>query len=100
MRTTAFHIVAAALLTSAPVMAQNAAAPAAVALVLKAGMTVRTADGKTIGRVDKVEMRNGQAVGVSVIFNQRFIHIPASTLSSSAKGLVTSLSRQDVAQPN
>ena len=40
------------------------------------------------------------SISVSIIYDQHFIHIPASTLSSGDKGLVTSLTRKDVAKLN
>lgn len=99
MRIAALPIVAAALLIGTPVLAQEASAPAA-APVLKAGQMVRTADGQTIGRVDDVQTNAGQPVSVSIIYDQRFIHVPSSTLSAGSKGLVTSLSRKDVSLLN
>jgi hypothetical protein len=89
--------VAAALLVAAPAFAQEAA-PAATALTVKPGQMIRSSDGRTIGRVNNARSSNGQLVSVSVIYNQHFINVPASTLSMNDKGLVTSLTQKEIAR--
>ncbi len=92
MRNTTFSVIA-AMLIAAPALAQGALAP-------KEGQMVKTADGQAVGRIDEVQTSGGQPVSVSIIYNEHFIHIPASTLSPGDKGLVTSMSRKDVSQLN
>ncbi|QZP09947.1 hypothetical protein K5X80_16080 [Caenibius sp. WL] len=84
-----FLIIAASLAT-VPAMAQEASAPAAASNV-KQGVMVYSADGRRIGRVDRV--RDG---AVSIIFDGRIVRIPVSTLSDAEKGVTTSLTRKDV----
>lgn len=89
MHSIKFLIIAASLAT-VPAMAQEASAPAAAANV-KQGAMVYSADGRRIGRVDRV--RDG---AVNIIFDGRIVRIPVSTLSDADKGLTTSLTRKDV----
>jgi hypothetical protein len=101
MRHVAFHIAIASVFLAAPAVAQDAAAPAAAApLVIKAGKMVRSSDGAPIGYIDEVQKSGGEPVSVSIIYDQRFVHIPASTLSAGPKSLVTSLTAKDVAKLN
>ena len=75
------------------VLAQAAAAN------VKAGMMVTSSDGKRIGRVYDVDKaKDGTVNSVSIIRDSRLIHVSASTLSSTDKGLTTSLTRADVAK--
>ena len=55
-----------------------------------------------IGRVEYLDKaKDGSLQGVAVIYdNVRMVHIPASTLSASQKGYVTSLSKAEVAKLN
>ena len=89
-------IVAGALLALSPLaaaVAQDAAAP----MVLRANQMIRSSDGNRIGTIDSVDKaKDGTPIAVHVIFDSRFITIPASTLSTAPKGLMTSLSYADI----
>lgn len=101
MRSLVAPFVTVSILLASPALADDAAAPAATApLVIKAGKMVHSSDGASIGYIDEVVKSGGQPTSVSVIYEQRFVHIPASTLSAGPKGLVTSLSQKDVGQLN
>jgi hypothetical protein len=64
---------------------------------IKTGAFVSTSDGKRIGRVYDIDKAaDGSASSVSVIVDNKIIHIAASTLSPSDKGLTTSLSHADI----
>lgn len=93
------------LLMAAPAVAQNipeadavsvGAATALSADDLKAGVNVATADGRRLGKIDRVRMADGQPVSVSIFFAGRFVNVPVSSLSKGEKGLVTSLGRSDL----
>lgn len=74
------------------VLAQATAAPAAVAApTIKGGELVFSADGRRIGRVDRVR---GDAV--AVINDTKMVYIPIATLSANERGLVSTLSRKDI----
>jgi hypothetical protein len=69
----------------------NAPAPS---LDVKRSASIYDASGSYIGRVYEVRKdKDGAPASVSVIFRQKMVYIPVSTLSSGEKGLVTSLSR-------
>lgn len=73
-------------LVSAPVLAQATAEPAAAAPVVKKGAMVFTADGRRVGRIDRIR---SDAVGI--IYNGHYVDVPTATLTSSDRGLMTSL---------
>lgn len=86
-----------------PAMAEtagNAQAPAAVdasaSVQVKTGVLVIAADGRRIGRVDRVIEIGDAPVSVSVIYNGRIVRIPVDTLSNSDRGLVSTLSSQEI----
>lgn len=92
-------IAVAAALLAAPAMAQTSveSAPAAPAPVLKSGALLLSSDGKRIGRIERVvKGADGTPVSVSLIADQRFVYVPASTIVASEKGLSTSLTRAEV----
>jgi len=67
------------------------------ALVIRNGLPVKTADGSRLGRVNRVDKASdGTVSSISLIYEERIIRIPASTLKAADKGLETSLTRQDV----
>ncbi|AEG51172.1 hypothetical protein Sphch_3582 [Sphingobium chlorophenolicum L-1] len=81
---------AAALSFSSLAVAQDAP-------VIKARTMVKTADGVRIGFIDRVYANaEGTATSVQIIYRGRFVSIPAATLSSGEKGLVTSLTADDL----
>lgn len=75
------------LALSSPIaaIAQDAAAATAPAR-LKSGVMLYSADGKRLGKVNRVK---GDVV--SVIFDMRLVRIPANTISEAEGKLVTSL---------
>ena len=77
------------------VLAQDTAAPAAPAAAaaptIKGGELVWSADGRRIGRVDRVR---GNAV--AVISDTKMVYIPIASLSASEHGLVSTLSRKEI----
>jgi hypothetical protein len=89
-----------ALTLSTAVTAQET--PAAVAApAVKAGAPLKSSDGKRVGRIERiVTAKNGAPVSASIIVDSRFVYVPYSTISASADGLVTSLSRAEVRKLN
>lgn len=71
--------------------APAAAAATAVASEIKAGQLVWSADGRQIGRVDRV-----RGTAVVVISDMKMVYIPIATLSSNNRGLVSTLSRKEI----
>ncbi|MBA4354067.1 MAG: hypothetical protein C0409_05195 [Novosphingobium sp.] len=82
-------------LVALPAAAQTAAPAAAVAATtapeIKAGEMVWSAEGRRIGRVDRVR---GEAV--AVIRDMKMIYIPITTLSVSERGLVSTLTTKEI----
>ena len=88
-----------ALANDTTAVANNAAAtaPANTTVALRERALVKTADGRKVGFVDRVFRDTaGSATGVQIIYNGRFVQIPAATLSPAEKGFVTSLSTKEV----
>ena len=65
---------------------------------LKSGRTIITSDGKRVGPIDRIVADNsGAPQSAAVIFDSRFIYIPASTLTPGDNGRVTtSLTYKDL----
>ncbi|RJF91373.1 hypothetical protein [Sphingomonas cavernae] len=76
------------LAISAPVaaIAQDAAAAATAPARLKNGVTLYSADGKRLGKVNRVA-----ADVVTIIFDSRFVRVPTNSVSEAEGKLVTSL---------
>ncbi len=88
-------IAAVALVAVAPASAQDPAAVAAITpAVAKAGRLLKDSAGGRIGKIDQV-LGDGS---VRVIFDERFVVIPAATLSIVDGEAVTSLAKRDVAK--
>lgn len=87
-----------ALLSTGAAVSETVAAPAATAAVMiKEGQMVRSSDGKRIGSIENLTKdSSGAPVAANVIFDERFVAIPASTLTESGNALTTSLSYRDV----
>lgn len=86
------YILALALSAAAvPAVAQPAADATAAAPSVPKGAMIFSADGRRIGRVDRV-----RTSGVSLIYNGKFIEIPMNTLTPGDKGYATSLSKADL----
>jgi hypothetical protein len=94
-----FSIILLALSLSAAASAQmpTAQAPAAAvaAADLKNGAIVKSSDGRTLGRIERVVAKDGAPVAVDVIVGSRLVHIPVATISKSEGGLVTSLTKAE-----
>lgn len=82
-------------LVAIPAAAQTAepapAAAAAAAPEIKGGELVWSADGRRIGRVDRV-----RGAAIAVISDMKMVYIPIATLSASERGLVSTLSRKEI----
>ncbi len=88
--------VAATAQDAAPAAETAAAAPAA-ALEIRSGLVVRDANGKSLGRVNRVNKAdNGAVESVSLIIDGRFVRVAADTLSADGKALKTSLTKSEV----
>jgi hypothetical protein len=85
-----------ALSVSAAAMAQSAPGGTPSDEV-KSGEMVYSSDGAAIGRVEYVQKtKDGALQDVAVIHDMRMVHIPGDSLSTGAKGHVTSLTRTDI----
>lgn len=73
-----------------------AAAEAPAEVQVKTGVLVVAADGRRVGRVDRVITVDGKPVSASVIYSGRIVRIPVETLSNSERGLVSTLSSQEI----
>lgn len=74
----------------APTMAQEAAATAEI----RTGRTLRDPANVRVGKIDRVNADGS----VRVIFEERFITIPADTLSVKDGEVTTSLTRREVSR--
>ncbi len=93
MRFTANIVLASLILMASPVLAQEAAAPAAV----KSGDVIFSADGWRLGRVDSLDTaKDGTPVAALIIFQGRMIRIPLTTVSTGAKGLTSTLKAREI----
>ncbi|GAD47331.1 hypothetical protein NT2_01_00990 [Caenibius tardaugens NBRC 16725] len=92
MRSIKLLLIAASFAAAAPAMAQDGSAPAAASNVKKGAM-VYSADGRRIGRVDRI-----RDDAVNIIYDGRMIRIPVSTLTDSDKGVTTSLTGKEVSR--
>lgn len=82
-------IALAALSLSAPALAQ--------APTIDRNAAIFSAEGTKIGKVDKVvTAADGAVSAIRIIYRGKFITIPATTLSTSEKGVTTSLSNADL----
>lgn len=85
-----FIVLAAALSIGSAALAQEAPE-------IKARSMVKTAQGARVGVIDRVVNNPDGTPGfVQIIYNGRFVSIPASTLTAGEKGLVTSLTVADL----
>lgn len=86
-----FTVLAATLL-SAPVLAAETTDAAAVAP--KRGMTLRDAKATRVGSIDRVNADGS----IQIIFNSKFVTIPADKLVATAEGVSTSLTKTEVSK--
>jgi hypothetical protein len=92
-------VAAAAALLAAPVaLAQSPAEPApAAAPAFKSGSMLVSADGKRIGRIERVVRgSDGTPLSAAVIFDSRFVYIPASSISAANGRFATTLTQSEV----
>ncbi len=83
--------VAATLAAQAPVFAQTAAP------TIAKWAKIYSADGAKVGRVEViVNNADGSVAGVKTIYQEKFLTIPASTLSAGTDGLKTSLTKAEL----
>ncbi len=75
----------------AAVHAQDAAAATAAVSVAKVGDLVFSADGRRVGRVDRIR---GNAV--AIIIGMKMVYIPMDKISTDARGLVSSLTLKEI----
>lgn len=87
--------VAAAFAVAGPALAQDAA-PAAPAAEIKAGRVLKDESGARIGKIEKV-LADGSA---RVIFDGRFVTIPAASMKAVNGDPVTSMAKKDIAKLN
>ncbi|MDO7836488.1 hypothetical protein Q4610_15680 [Sphingobium sp. HBC34] len=81
----------------AALLSLGTGALAADELVVKPRALVKTSDGRRVGHVERIVKDSaGAASAVQIIYRERFVLIPVSTLSAAGKGLVTSLSTAEV----
>ena len=97
MMKTSYLLAALVSLAAVPAVAQSAAEPAPAAATaapsVARGALVFSADGRRLGRVDRV-----RDSGVSLIYNGKFVEIPTASLTAGERGLTTSLTRADLAK--
>lgn len=74
------------LITSLSALLALAAPVAASAQAVKNGATMYSADGKRLGKINRIS--DGAA---TIIFDSRFVRVPVSTLSEADGKLVTSM---------
>ncbi len=86
-------VFALALATAAAAQTAPAAAPVVAAFVPKIGAIVKSSDGRVLGRVDRVVVKDGAPVSVNVIVDGRMVRIPIATISGTDSALVTSLTK-------
>lgn len=75
----------------AAVHAQDSAAATAAVSVAKVGDLVFSADGRRVGRVDRIR---GNAV--AIIIGMKMVYIPMDKISTDARGLVSSLTLKEI----
>lgn len=90
MKALKFVLIAAGLM-SVPAVAQAEVAAVQAAAIAKRGDMVYSSDDRRIGRIDRVR---GDKVGI--IYRDRFVDIPVSTLTAADRGFKTSLTRAEV----
>lgn len=65
-------------------------------LAIPRNAKVVSADGATLGKVDRVLTANDAVTGVQIILGSKMVVIPGDTLSVEGDSVKTSLSRKDV----
>lgn len=74
----------------------TAGAAAAEPLAIPRNAKVISADGATLGKVDRVLVANDAVTGVQLILGSKMVVIPGDTLSVEGDSVKTTLSRKDV----
>jgi hypothetical protein len=94
---TFFALIAVSLVASTPVLAQDAAAPLTAAVAKKARyIAVASGGGYSIDHVNAAA--DGSIGSVTIIYDQRFVNIPGTTVSAGEKPtrLKTSLTDKEI----
>ena len=96
-------VVLALLLTAMPAAAQDVAQTAAAstagvtATQVKTGKILRDAEGKTLGRIDRVAAAaDGSVDYAQIIYDGRFVRVPGNTLKVDGDSVTTSLPKAEV----
>jgi hypothetical protein len=95
-------LLAALLLSGGAATAQTVAAPAPAASpiaasAIRTGTILRDSGGARVGQIDRViTAADGSVAAVQVIAGERFVRVPAETLTATDKGVATSLTRGDI----
>lgn len=92
----AMTVAAAASAQTAPASAPVVAA--AATFVPKIGAIVKSSDGRVLGRVDRVVVKDGAAVSVNIIVDGRMVHLPMATISGTEGAVVTSLTKAEASK--
>jgi len=87
---------AAAPAASAPAAPAASADASATTSPYKAGMTIRDAQGVTIGTIARVIKTPDGATTISASVDGRNVNLPASALSVSGSGVVSSMSKSQI----
>ena len=89
-------LVALAVSLAAPAAAQTVESTSAVATadVVKPGRTLRDASNARLGKIDQINADGS----VRIIFDARFVTIPADTISVAGGEPVTSLTKREVSK--
>lgn len=94
---TFFALIAVSLVASTPVLAQDAAAPLTAAVAKKARyIAVSSGGGYSIDHINAAA--DGSVGSVTIIYDQRFVNIPGTTVSAGEKPtrLKTSLTDKEI----
>ena len=94
---TVFALIALSLVASTPVLAQDAAAPLTAQVAKKARyIAVASGGGYSIDHIKAAA--DGSVASVTIIYEQRFVDIPGSTVSAGEKPtrLKTSLTDKEI----
>ncbi|MET0377204.1 MAG: hypothetical protein ABW128_23465 [Rhizorhabdus sp.] len=89
-----FLALAATTLALSPAIISSANAAEGSAAAAKRGATLRDANGTRLGTIDRINADGS----VQIIFNSKFVTIPADKLVSSESGVATSLTKTEVAK--
>lgn len=87
----AYTLAIALLGAATPALSQTAAPASAISAESLKGAMILSADGRRIGRVDRL-----RDDAITVIYSGRIVAIPVSTLTASDKGFTSTLTRAEI----